>query len=237
MKATIIILLITNLSLNTTYAQEYVFRAKVDLNSDNQLETIKLENTDKPYEYKLTINDKEVTGSFDAEYSDGFKVIDIDVDDKYKEIAVHTQGPSDDISNIVYWYNGKEVLLIEQLHGTVIINGNGIIYLDNWEGFWTSRDKYVLEKITQDLHLTQQFAYYVGVKAKVKKGFTIYKETDLINKVASLSEGSEIELLLCDKTKREFFDRRFLIKSASGLTGWSDLKTIQENTEGLTWAD
>lgn len=234
MKATIIILLFTNLSLNT-YAQEYVFRAKVDLNSDNQPELIKLENSEKPYFFKLTVNDIGVSGNMEMEFSEGFKIIDIDASDQYKEISVHTLGPGDYDYNLVYWYNGKDIILMDTLEFPVI-NGNGIIYKDFWNGFYPARDKYVLDKATRTISLTEQFAYYVGVKCKVKKGFIIFRETDLINKVAVLSEGSEIEILLQEKTKREYGEQRFLIKAASRLIGWTDLKTIQENTEGLPWA-
>ncbi len=87
------------------------------------------------------------------------------------------------------------------------------------------------------LKLVEQFAYYVGVKVKVKKGFIIYKEKELNNKVALLSKGSEIELILCDKTDKKYFNYIYLIKSESGLLGWSEFRQIQENTEGIQTAD
>ena len=96
MKNTCMIFLIGIFVFNNLNAQKFIFSAKVDLNSDNKIETIKVENTDKHAEFKLFIDDKEIIGKFDSDNTDGFKVIDINKNDKYKEIAVHTPGPSDD---------------------------------------------------------------------------------------------------------------------------------------------
>jgi len=237
MKTILFLFLSGYLALNILSAQNFTFSSKADLNSDNKAEIIKLERITNPNGFKLIVNNKEVIDEFSDGEPDGFKIIDIDLQDEYKEIAVHTSGPSDDDEYMIYWYDGENIILINHFMGWPVFNGNGIVYLDKWMGFWKCRDKMVFDKTTHVLNPVPQFAYYVGVKAKVQKGFPIYKETDLINKVATLSTGSEIELLICDKSNRKYFDHRFLIKSVTGLTGWSDLNTIQENTEGLPWAD
>jgi hypothetical protein len=255
MKALMITFLITSLAINGLIAQDFVFSISTDLNSDNKDETIKLEKTGIRFGYKLTINNQEGLGTFELEETDGFKVIDIDTQDKYKEIAVHSSGPGDDMSDnvyFIYWYNGKEVFLIDQLHGSAIFNGNGIIYLDKWEGFWTSRDKYVLGNNSRNISFVRPFGYYVGVKAKAKTSFTIYQEQALKNKVAVLNVGSDIEILLCDKDEYRYTNDdgsieytgvtessryKYLVKSQSGLLGWISNKDILESVEGLPWAD
>ena len=255
MKALIISLLIATLTIDILFAQEYIFIQNADLNSDNQLEAIKLQKTDRQSGYKLIVNGVESMGILEMGESDGFKVIDLDTQDKYKEIAVHSSGSGDDMSDneyFIYWYNGKEVFLIEHLLGYATFNGNGIIYLDKWEGFWTSRDKYLLDKDSRTISLIRQFAYYVGVEAKVKNSFPIFQEQELKNKVASLSNGSEIEILLCDKDEYKYSNSngsieysgitelsryKYLIRSKSGLVGWAGNKEISENIEGLPWAD
>lgn len=206
MKNTTIILLFGSLLFNNLNAQKFIFSTNVDLNSDNKTETVKVENTDNPYEYRLIIDNKEILGKYEDGDTDGFKVIDISKDDNYKEIAVHTPGSSDDDVYMIYWYNGKEIIFMDRLSRWPTFNSNGIIYLNNWEDFWISRDKYVLDNADRKLKLVEQFAYYVGVKVKVKKGFIIYKEKELNNKVALLSKGSEIELILCDKTDKKYFN-------------------------------
>lgn len=255
MKALMITFLFTSLAIKGLVAQDYVFSIKTDLNSDNQPETIKLEKTGINFGYKLTINNQESLGTFKMEETDGFKVIDIDTQDKYKEIAVHSSGPGDDMSDnviFIYWFNGKEIFLIDQLNGQATFNENGIIYLDNWEGFWTSRDKYILDKNSRNISFGRPFGYYVGVKAKVKTSFTIFQEQALKNKVAVLNVGSDIEILLCDKDEHRYINDdgsieytgvtessryKYLIKSQSGLLGWISNKDISESIEGLPWAD
>jgi len=225
----------TSLAINGLFAQDFVFSIKTDLNSDNQTEMIKLEKTGKQFGYKLTINNQETLGAFEMEETDGFKVIDIDTQDQYKEIAIHSSGPGDDMNDnfyFIYWYDGAAVFLIGQLNGSAIFNGNGIIYLDKWEGFWTSREKYVLDKNSRKISFVRPFGYYVGVKGKVKTSFTIFQEQALKNKVAVLNVGSDIEILLCDKV-----EYRYLIKSQSGLLGWISNNDISERIDGLPWAD
>ena len=237
MKKISLILFVAVVGFSSLYAQNFIFSTTVDLNSDNKTEIVKVENTDNLHEFRLTIDNNEILGKYEDGDTDGFKVIDINTRDKYKEIAVHTPGSSSDDVYMIYWYNGKEIIFMDRLARWPTFNGNGIIYLNNWEGFWSSRDKYRLDDTSRKLIRIEQFAYYVGDTVKVKKGFVIYKEKELINKVALLSDGSEIMLILCDKTNQRYFDYTYLIKSKSGLLGWSNFKQISENTEGLRFAD
>ncbi len=237
MNKVILIILVGFLGFKTVSAQDFIFFTVIDLNSDNKTELINVETTDNPNEFKLTIDNKTVLAKFDDGDTDGFQIIDINNTDAYKEIAVHTTGSSDDDEYMIYWYDGENIIFMDHLSRWPTFNGNGIVYVDGWEGFWSSRDKYVLDDTSRKLNLIEQFAYYVGVTAKVKNTFEIYKEKDLINKIALLKEGSEIELILCDKTNKEYFDYKYLIKSNSGLLGWAEFRNIWDNTEGIQTAD
>jgi len=237
MKHAILILSLGLLSINLLYAQDFVFSQTVDLNSDQIEEEIKLESSYNTYEFRLLVNDRAVDGKFIDGDADGFKVIDINTNDKYKEIAVHTPGSSSDDVYVIYWYDGKEIVFMDRLSRWPSFNGNGIVYVNNWEGFWSSRDKYVLDNSERKLKKVEQFAYYVGITITVKNGFEIFRERDLKDKVALLSEGSEIILILCDKGYENYNDHRYLIRSTSGLLGWVDFRTIWDNTEGIHTAD
>jgi len=237
MKNAILILLIGILGFNTLNAQDFIFSTVIDLNSDNKTEIVKVENTKNPFEFRLLIGKEEVLGKFNDGDLDGFKVIDINTHDDYKEIAVHTAGSSSDDEYMIYWYNGQEIIFMDHLSRWPTFNGNGIVYVDGWTGFWTQRDKYVLDDTERKLRPIEQFAYYVDITVNVKIPFEIFKETDLINKVALLSKGSEIVLILCDRSNRNYIDHRYLIKSKSGLLGWASFKTIEHNTEGIQTAD
>jgi hypothetical protein len=228
-------LIIVFLSLNNLNGQEFIFVSTQDLNKDNIDDTIRVEIIDT-YKFRLFINNYKIEDRFDDGNVDGFKIIDIDKLDKYKEIAVHTSGPSNDDEYMIYCFNGSEIIFMNHLSRWPEFIGNGIIYLNDWEGFWSCRDKYVLDYSERKLKHIEQFAYYVGKKFKIEKGFKIYKEKELINDIAFLEDNSEIELILCDKTDREYFEYRYLIKSQSGLLGWANFKSIYENSK-ISMAD
>jgi len=182
------------------------------------------------------INDKFIQDKLD--YSiDGFQIIDIDVNDKYLEVAVHTSGPSNDDEYLIYWYDGLNIIRIAYLERWPTFIGNGIVYVDDWEGFWTKRDKYVLNKAGRTLDYVPQFAYYIGIMIRVENSFSIYRDIDLKDQVALLSKYSDIELLLCKTINGEWDDYLYLIKSESGLLGWAKADVIFKNSTGIHWAD
>ncbi|MEO0292853.1 MAG: hypothetical protein ABIN61_01355 [candidate division WOR-3 bacterium] len=219
-------------------AIDFVSRSSIDLNGDNEIENIILININDVGEFYLEISGQKIKGKFSNEESpDGFKIVDINTNDKYKEIAVHSPGPSDDDEYFIYWYDGKSIKEMAHLSRWPEFPGNGIVYVKNWEGFWTKIDKYILNNSLRKLELVPQFAYYVGVKATVKKSFPIFRDKDLKEEVAWLTNNSEIEILLCDTKNREWDNYIFLIKSALGLVGWAHYKEVIENLDGLPLAD
>jgi hypothetical protein len=230
----LVFLLIANISLK---AEDFIFQSSTDLNGDDVPEEISLTNIGETTEFYLEISGKKIKGKFYEEPSDGFIIIDIDKYDKYKEIAVHTPGPSSDDEYFIYWYDGKAIQETAHLSRWPKFLGNGIVYVDGWVGFWTRRDKYILNNSTRKLDHVLQFAYYVGVKANVKNSFPIFKDKELKEKVALLSKYSEIEILVCDMDYREWNDHIYLIKSKSNLIGWASNQAIHHNLEGLPLAD
>jgi hypothetical protein len=230
----LVLLLGINISLD---AEDFIFKSSTDLNGDNKPEEISLTNIDETTEFYLEISGKKIQGKFDEEPSDGFIIIDIDKHDKYKEIAVHTPGPSSDDEYFIYWYDGEAIQKTAHLSRWPKFLGNGIVYVDGWLGFWSRRDKYVLNNSTRELEKVPQFAYYVGVKATVKNSFPIFKDKELTEKVASLSKNSEIEILLCDMENKTWKEHIYLIKSKSNLIGWASNQDIYNNLEGLPLAD
>jgi hypothetical protein len=229
----IILLLSLNFYLE---AEDFISKSSTDLNGDNKIENINLTKIGDTGEFYLEISGKKIKDRIGG-VPDGFTIIDINTNDKYKEIAVHTPGPSSDDEYLIYWYDGKSIKEMALLARWPEFLGNGIVYVDDWMGFWRRREKYVLNNSTRKLELVPRFAYYVGVKATVKKSFSIFKDKDLKQEVALLGKYSEIELLLCDMNYRKAYDDLYLIKSKSNLIGWAGCKDVFENLEGLPWAD
>lgn len=227
-------LIFLNFSLK---AADFIFQSSTDLNGDKVPEEVSLRNIGEITEFCLEISGKKIQGKFDEEPSDGFIIIDIDKYDKYKEIAVHTPGPSSDDEYFIYWYDGEAIHKTAHISRWPEFLGNGIVYVNGWVDFWQCRDKYVLNNSTRELERVPQFAYYVGVKATVKNSFPIFKDKELKEKVALLSKNSEIEILLCDMDYREWSDYIYLIKAKSKLIGWASNQDIYNNLEELPLAD
>jgi len=179
-------------------------------------------------------NNKSVVVAFNDADIVGFKIIDINKNDSYKEILIAGEDPGGSSRSKIYWFDGKQLLFMDMLHSPKV-SGNGFVYDDTWQGFWMKRDKYILNKQTHKLAVVPQFAYYVGVKdIVVKNWFTIYSDQKMTKKLATLSKNSKIEILLCDtRNSSNENDFIYLIKSKTGLVGWTTLEILQQNCEGF----
>jgi len=236
-KIVIIFMVCILIGFNSASGQNPTLKSTTDLNGDNKAEEISLEPVAGSYAYYLDVSGQKVRGEFEEGEVDGFFVIDINKYDKYKEIAVHTPGPSDDHQYRIYWYDGEAVHEMTTIWGLPEYVGNGILYIDSWMAFWTKRDKYVLDDNTRTLEYVPQYLHYVGVKVTVRKSFPIFSDKELTKKVALLRENSEIEILLCDMEGRSWNDIIYLIKSSSNLVGWVRYIDMFDNVVGLPLAD
>jgi len=109
--------------------------------------------------------------------------------------------------------------------------GNGIVYVDDWAGFWKRMDKYVLNKQTRKLDHVKQPFYYVGVTGTVDSSIPIYAATDMKTPVANLLPKSAVLILLNDGKEN------YLLKSTTGLVGWVKEDTLNRHFSDLPWAD
>lgn len=225
------------ISASQTFSYDFLKNIKVDLNSDGKIDTVSLSISQDGMKYTLSINDSKTEGKFEDGECDGFAVFDIDSSDKYKEVAVHTPGPSDDDIYVFYWYDGKSILKMGELSRWPEIKGNGIVYVKDWMGFWQKTEKYILDKESRKLVKVPQEFYYVGIEASVDKTFPIYKTRDFNDVVANLKEKSKILIILCEPPLQDFQKNRYLIKSETNLLGWCDEKTLLEKVSNLPLAD
>jgi hypothetical protein len=217
---------------------------KVDLNNDGKLDNVTIDTAKETSKFTLTVNQTKITGflgeSEDAGdfEPDGFYIVNIDTSDNFKEIAVHSPGPSSDDEYLIYSYDGKSLKKIAKLSRWPTFLGNGIVLVDGWMGFWKRREKYVLNRHTRSLQIVPQAFYYVGVQAKIDKSFPIYSHRQGKSIVANLMPNSKINILVCDcsNEKREM-NNWYLIKSTTGLVGWARLASFYEKVSDLPWAD
>lgn len=227
-------------------SSKYVTSAEVDLNGDEKIDKVTISLPDIPEEewsletgdFELKVNDASIKGKLGYTV-DGFVIVDIDKNDKFKEIAVHTGGESSDDEYLIYWYDGKSLRKMNWIARWPVFPGNGIVYVDNWMGFWSKRERYVLDRKKRVLKLVPQELYYIGQKVKVKKSFPLMQKRKGEKVLARLRLQSEILIIACAHiySGAKYSENWYLIKSSTGLLGWARLKSFRYKVEGLPLAD
>ena len=218
-------------------APRFMKTATVDLNSDGVKEKILLAYNEKKSAFTLTVSGHKAMSN-SVEPVDGFMVVDIDTKDNYKEIAVHTPGPSEDDIYWVYGFNTKGVKLMGILQRWPVFKGQGDIYVRDWMGFWEKTDKYVLDNKHRELRLVPQKFYPVGQAATVREPVSIYKTPDLTGKATiQLKPKSKVMIAQFRQQGQTRTDGQYLVKSSTGIAGWTDSRTIYNKFAGLSMAD
>jgi len=220
--------------------------AAADLDGDGRTEKILLSCPNpEADEYTLCIDSLSVhdTGSnIDGVYY----LVDIDKNDKYRELVVSESGPSDDYKNTFYAYNGKGIVKLGKLQGwpeAVYFDQHGIVkactrgqtlqtwyYPDPYKLFKHSR----LERIPQDL-------YPVNTEISVIKTITLQKSRTDEGEAYTLQVGDKATILSSD-------DREWCsVKNSEGEIGWFAFDNIDiirgtgeracEYFAGLCYAD
>ncbi|MBZ4417598.1 VCBS repeat-containing protein [Myxococcus sp. RHSTA-1-4] len=207
--------------------------ASVDLNGDGKPEALSLEWDEGKDQFVLKAGNATLRGKTDGNEPAGFTVVDIDSGDKRKEVAVHTGETDQDKQEHLFAFDGKGLKALGSVPALTEARGNGIILSDSWQGFWNRRVKYVLDARAGKVTEVPQEMYAVGVEATVKVSFPLARSRTEKTPVATLAQGSRIQVLAAAPVGRGYL---FLVKSSTGLLGWADEKSLVEKTEGLPLA-
>jgi len=211
-------------------------RAEVDLNGDGKSEKITFAVNPKELKFVITVAGSSQTGEYEEEDDPpkGFTIIDLDKNDKYKEIVVKCPGPSDADVYYIFAYDGQSLNKIGQFPRYVQFPGDGIVRVQDWAGFWVIHDKYILDRPTHTLKKVPQEFYYVGVPAAVKKTFCVYATRNDKTVVAYLRPKSRVIILLCAPFRER--PEWYILKTETGLIGWVKKEIFQEHLDGIPWA-
>ena len=215
------------------------FTLKADLNSDKITETITVTTIDEGKDsYILRVGKLSIRGHV-FEKVDEVKIVDIDKNDKFKEIQVAAYGPSDDFNSDIYYYDGYSIKKMGSTAGFTY-SGDGILYDKNWMGFWLKTEKVVLVKQSHMLKWIKQPFYNVGKKTFVNSSLNIYQETDCKHVLAKLGVKSKIDIILAsipslENGKDPYYKIVYLVKTEKGLLGWINYDSLKSLE--LNWAD
>lgn len=214
---------------------EVLQQAEMDLNGDGTSENITFSLNPATEKFVITVAGSRQSGAFESDDPpQGFTIIDIDKNDKYKEIMVMCPGSSDAHVYYLFAYDGKRLNKIGQLTRSLDFPGDGIVRVQDWAGFWVKHDKYVLDRPRHFLKKVPQEFYYVGVPATVKKTFPIYATRNDKTVVAKVRPQSKVIILLCASFQET--PQWYILKTETGLVGWVREEIFQEHLEGIPWA-
>jgi len=215
----VVVMLVTTVGAQPPRPPTFRMHASADLNGDGKSEEITLTPLARlgGMAFTLTVNGSSVTDRL-GDRVNGFLIVDIDENDRYKEVAVHTPGPSDDDEYFYFWYNGKELHRTGKVARWPSLLGHGIILVKDWWDFWERTKKYVLTTGHALKRLPQEF-YWVGVEGPARKGFPIYSTRDSDRVQANVRPGSKVLVVLCD-CSGSHPQWQYLLKTEHGQLGW-----------------
>ncbi|MDR3567207.1 MAG: hypothetical protein P4L43_04190 [Syntrophobacteraceae bacterium] len=212
-------------------------QAEVDLNGDGTAEKITFTTDTKTNKFTIAVAGSSQSVEYEVpdDPPKGFSIVAIDKTDKYREIVVDCPGESDADTYYIFAYDGKRLDKIGAFSRSVDFPGDGSVRVEDWTGFWSSHDKYVLDRRKHTLKKVPQEFYYVGVSATVKKTFPMYTAPNQQTVVANVEPGSKVMILLSPAPLPEG-SRWYLLKTADNLVGWIKEETMQDHLDGIPWA-
>jgi hypothetical protein len=224
------------LAAPSVHAQIPEKSASADLDGDGKPEAISVQWAEGDAQFVLKVGAITVRGKAGDLEVRGVSVVDIDGGDKWKEVVVHMGLTDDHNRNTVYGFDGKALKELGSTHALTEVRGNAIVLSDTWMGFWNRREKYALDRKAWKLNLVPQELYFVGAEGTVKESFPLVRSSKDKSVVANLAQGSKIQVLAATPEDPKTRDSWYLVKSSTGLLGWTRPQNLQDKTEGLPWA-
>lgn len=222
--------------------------ARFDLDGDGKPEEIQY-SLSEGRDFALTINGVAVHGS-GTNLEEGFSIVDLDIMDGVKEIAVQEYGPSEDYRTTFYAYGGGKIIKMGQVQGLSgnysRLPGDGKVMaqtrfqiLQTWfyDDEYRINEQHVLEKVAKPLYLSTFKEQYLTVK----KALTLYTAPG--SQEAAVRVVPRDKLLLVGSDDKEWC----YAATADGVKGWFSVEGFQQVRElgipadevfdGLNFAD
>ncbi len=201
-----------------------------DLNNDGVKDKVILTLEDNNNnKYALQVNDLIIHTSGDN-IEPNFNIVDIDLNDKYLEIAVSEYGPSGDDATAFFYFDGSKIIPTGKIEGffgvrysygndilgKMKINGSGNI-LTRTRGkilqTWFYEDEYKLSEEHLMVNVPKDL-YEMNTEVEVIKEISLQKSRNDAAESLTLKPGEKVTILKCDN------DKWCSVRNAKGEIGW-----------------
>jgi RNase P/RNase MRP subunit p29 len=166
------------------------------------------------------------------------EVIQIHSDRKQRQVLVTIDDGMDYKEYFFFGFSKGKTTYLGTFGGQNLkATGNGVVYAEDWLGFFQIKQKYGLSSSTGKIVEIPQPFYYCGVEGRVLKSTKLLLEPDKkSNEVAILLPGAKVTLLLMKAKGEKIGDNAwYLVKSEGGLVGWYFVGSSDGYIE-LPWA-
>ena len=244
------------LSTKAVFSQSDDTTFSANLYSEAKKDLIRVKREDDPSNKKsegwckITVNDVLYIDTNNS-YFDFVRIIDIDKQDNFKEIAVGS-GMNDYYDYSIYRYDGKSITklgIIYSLDEAKFL-GNGMIAARMWMGFWYydfeykfNASKNTFEEIMNDEYDVKAFSDMENYPIIVSEPFNVNKERKDNSAVQfKTKKGERIKILkayIKEKCTGEEYEKNcfwYLIQNSKGEKGWVRLSNFMNNVTGIPWA-
>ncbi|MBM7115621.1 hypothetical protein [Archangium primigenium] len=237
MKARLLALFSAVLCSVPAWAAEPAMNRKVDLDGDGKPEAVTLKWHEDKGSFTLQVGGATFASPETGLQGGALDVVDLlEGGDKWKEVAVSSGFTDGDKRIFLFGFDGKAIKPLGEVHSLGEVKGNGIVLSQIWMGFWNRTEKYALDRKTWSVRRVPQPLYYVGKLARVKQSFPLAHSREDTTAIANLAPGTTIEVLAASVPERGGEPVHYLIKSATGLLGWTGQGPLTTQTEGLPFA-
>lgn len=228
----------------SAFAQAPLVRsaASQDINGDSKADKVAITSATDHSRFTLTVNSARIVVPHN-DFMDGlpgFRIVRLAEGAKQAYVVVSLAGANDYNEHYFFLYDGKAIRRAAMLTGNYTAPGNGVVYIEEWMGFWMSNTKYAVSKNGM-LQFVPQAGYYVGASCTARQTFPIrVSPTKNGAVVANVAPVSKIELILFMPNGKDLSkgveNGYYLIKTQTGLCGWAEFKLFQKKVEGLPYA-
>jgi hypothetical protein len=197
--------------------------ALFDLDGNNEMDEVRYTILGKyRSDFRLQVNRTVLQGAGEA-LRGGFRIVDLNIDDPYKEIAIEQYGLEKPVT-LFYGYDGKFIRLISKVNGLCgnyrHCDGTGRVFAVKRADLlfnWPLKEEYRLNEARQLERSTSYPSFFRTdgrVELTIKKSFYLLKKVNGNQKAFTVKRGEKVRLLGTDNF------HWCLLANESGQTGW-----------------